>query len=267
MNINPLATCELLIQEMQGQPNAAASLPELMLQVNTLRLQHNWPLASSMSVFNPQLKPASTEPLDLDLKPLRAYWQAGLIKVIKHDRHTGINSMLAGCQPLAALPGEHRLVQLARLFNELLPVMGLNEVDALIELATRFDHFLRDAQHLDEYASEALLRDGLFYLSLRKPDAVPNPWTWNDEATIQLQNRLHKCAKHFSQLLFPQEDTAKIEKASVEKNIIPITDALLFLGETQLRTRMRSRLDKLEPLMLKISVPVQLLMAEALRLI
>jgi hypothetical protein len=264
--INTQAACDLLIREMEAEPIPGATVPDSLKRINNLRVEKTWPLVTSMSCFNPALTLTDNAPLDLDLKPLRAYWQAGLILIMKHDRHTGILEMLEGCKPLAQHASESVLCQIARVLTELLPLMGLNDVDILIELAGRFDKCLRDAGNLQAIPAECLLRDCLFYLSIKKPDDSINNYHWDAQGFTSLEKRLHWHAKQFSKLLYPNEDEAKIDKTLIEKNLVPLTDALLFLGEIQLRTRMILRLDKIEERMLKIAVPVQLLMAEALRL-
>jgi hypothetical protein len=264
--INTQAACDLLTREMEAEPIPGATLLESLKRINNLRIEKSWPMVTSMSCFNPSLTPPDNTPLDLDLKPLRAYWQAGLILVMKHDRHMGVLEMLEGCKPLAQHSGEYILCQLARVLVELLPLMELNDVDILIELAGRFDKCLRDVDHLQFIPAECLLRDCLFYLSIKKPDEFPDAYRSDDKSHAALEKRLHWHAKLFSKLLYPNEDEAKIDKTLIEKNLVPLTDALLFLGEIQLRTRMILRLDKIEERMLKIAVPVQLLMAEALRL-
>lgn len=266
LTINAQAACELLIQEMDAAPPPQSELSELFQKINMLRLEKQWPMATSMSCFNPKITPSINTPPDLDLKTLRSFWQAGLTLVLKHNRHEGVAQMLACCRPLAEYPGESSLSQLSRVFLELLPLMGLLDVDLMISLAGRFDIFLRDADHLQAVPVENLQRDCLFYLSIKKPEDFDSPWIWNEQSERQLQNRLHWVAKQFSQLLYPAKDTDKIDKSTIEKNLIPITDALLFLGEIQLRTRMILRLEKIDERMLKIAVPIQLLMAEALRL-
>lgn len=264
--MNAHAACELLIQEIGGTPPAGGNVAECMQAVNLLRIDQQWPMVSHMSCFNPVIQPSTPGPLTIDLKPLRAFWEKGLTLVLKHDRHGGVSHMLAACKPLAELSGENILSQLARVMLDLLPLMGLTDVDVTVELAGRFDKLLRDADHLTDIIAEELLRDALFYLSLKKPDDFVSAWEWNERGETQLQSRLRWHAKQFSTLLYPTQDEDKIDKEMIIRNLFPITDALLFLGEIKLRTRFILRLDKIETRMLKIAVPVQVLMAEALRL-
>lgn len=262
LSINALSACELLIQEMGTQPGPITSLVESMQEINRLRLTKLWPFVTSMSCFNPSIPAIEPVPLSIDVKPLRAFWEAGLILVMKKDLHGGISRMLSCCKPLSEQSGNQVIVQISRVMMKLLPSM--DQVDILIELAGRFDKCLRDADHLNIIPPECLLRDCLFYLSIHEPDQTA--WDWTEKAQFDLQHRLKWYSKQFANLLYPENDDAKIDKSTIEKNLVPITDALLFLGEVQLRTRMILRLDKIDNRMLKIAVPVQLLMAEALRL-
>lgn len=264
--INPHAACQLLVQEMGMDTPLSDALSAAIHEVNDLRIARQWPMASSMSCFNPVVSHCDLGVLSLDLKPLRAFWEKGLTLVMKHDRYGGVSHMLACCKPLSELTGDHILSHIARVFMVLLPQMGLEDVDALIELAGRYDKLLRDAHHLALVPSENVLRDALFYLSLKQPDDFVQAWEWNDAGVTALQSRLRWVAKQLSQLLYPTEDTDKIDKVVIEKYLVPVTDALLFLNEIKLRTRLMLRMHKIDDRMLKIAVPVQMLMAEAIRL-
>jgi hypothetical protein len=264
--IRPLAATALLFQEMGETAPVGLNLPESLQALNALRMEKQWPLVTQMSCFNPSFPPLSTFALELDLKILRADWERGLILLLKKQMPAGIEQLLPACMSLGKQSTTQALSQIAQTLHELLPLLKETELPLAVELVGRFDTLLRDADHLQIIPAENLLRDALFYLSLQKPDAFVQAWEWTEEGKKQLQERLCWQAKKFSTLLYPKEDTDKIDKALIEKNLVPLTDALLFLNDIKLRTRLILRLEKIEPRMLKIAVPIQVLMAEALRL-
>lgn len=264
--INPIAAAQLLIQEMGDDTSCDTSLSGSLVCVNAARIDKGWPLVTSMSCFNPVLTPPDETPLNVLLEPLRAHWQSGLTLILKNDPHNGLLQMLACCKPLAEHQGEHPLSQIARVYMEWFPLVETKDIPVIIQLASRFDIFLRDAQSLLPIPAEALLRDSLFYLSLTQPEAFKAAWEWNDNGITQLQSRMRWESKQLASLLYPTQDTDTIEKSQIEKFFIPVTDALLYLNEIQLRTRFMLRINKIDARMLKFAVPVQMLMAEAMRL-
>jgi hypothetical protein len=264
MNLH--AACQLLIQEMGLDLPLDNDLPQALAQINNQRIARHWPMVTSLSFFNPSIGPINLVPPPLDLVPLRAFWEKGLTLLLKGHIQEGVAQMLACAKPLAEQPNNHILCEIARSFMEMLPYSAGNHFEALVQLAGRFDNLLRDANALEAVPAENLWRDCLFYLSLKNPSAFEQAFSLNEAGVIALQDRLRWVARQLSHLLYPTEDDHKIDKNIIEKNLVPVTDALLFLNEITLRTRLILRMDKIEDRMLKIAVPIQLLMAEAMRL-
>jgi hypothetical protein len=264
--INPEVACELLLHEMGETPRSGLTVPASLEQINSFRIARQLPMVSSMSCFNPRMSAFNSLPLNLDITPMRALWQRGLTLVLKQNFFAGKSQMAAACHSLILQADETLLSEIASVMQALLPLTEPTEADSLIELAGRFDTLLRDADHLQAVPAEDLLRDCLFYLSLKTPEDFLPAWHWTPEGEIQLRARLAWHAKQLSKLLYPTEDTDKIDKVKIEKYLLPVTDGLLFLNKIQLHLRFNLRLEKIDDRMLKIAVPVQLLMAEAISL-
>lgn len=266
VTIDPQIACKLLLQEMGEEAPLDLSVPASLALINSLRIAKQLPMVSSMSCFNPPMKPFKSMPSDLEITPIRALWQKGLTLVLKQNVVAGKSQMESACQALIEEADLTLLSEIATVLQSLLPLLEPSEVDTLIELAGRFDTLLRDTDHLLTVPAEDLLRDCLFYLSLKKPDAFVSAWGWSPQGEIQLRARLAWHAKELSKLLYPTEDTDKIDKIKIQRLLLPVTDGLLFLNKIQLHLRFVLRLEKIDDRMLKIAVPVQLLMAEAISL-
>lgn len=262
--INPLAAAELLYQEALPEGSLAekfTDVPNFLMATNTLRLAKQLPMASAMSLFNPAIEPCPNTLLNTDLVPLRALWQQGMIHLIKQDISNAKAMLLSAATQLGELDGDNWIHRIAKAMHALLSA-NPTQMDALIDLARRFDLLLSQHENIQAVPAENLLRDTLFYSSYS--DA--NVWQEDEEAKTYLRARIQWYAKFLSDWLVPQDSDTKVLKSDILVHLLPITDGLLFTGEIKLRTRLQLRFEKLDDSMLKIAVPVQKLMAECLRL-
>lgn len=258
---------------LDAQTRAPTSCEEALRLTNEWRALNHWPLASSMSLFNPKLAAYDTE--GLEVSALRQHWQQGLIPLLKGDVQSGLVQLDKTLLEAMKLPEQHIVTQTALVLQNALGIYTkLASPHGLNQALQRFDILLREtsADKIHMMPAELLLRDCLFYASLQ-PDknittqfALDEAFKSHTEFEDSLNARLRFAARNLAKALQPPDGDTKIAKAKILPLILPVMDALLFLKQFHMRGKLEMRLKEIDENMLLIAVPVQKLMGECLRL-